>query len=227
MLKHMDNNLRPALKTEWRSIALLIASFALGIYFFRHFPDRVPTHWNFQGIPDGYSAGGFAAFFIPGMMVFMYLIFAFLPYLDPRRERYQEFIGAYRLIKDAVLAFLLILFGLSGAAGLGYRVDIGFWVPVMVGALFAFLGLVMGKIKSNWFVGVRTPWTLSSEAVWAKTHAAAPGVMAVAGLLMAATAFVPDNAAKLALFILAVLIVALGLPAYSYLLFRREKKEGK
>ena len=221
----MPYSFKPSFGTEWRSGFLLIVAWAVGIYFYRNFPDQVPVHWNLRGEVDGYGSAVFGAFFLPALMLAIYVLFLFLPVFDPRRERYGEFSAAYHLLKDAVMLFFLLVLLLTGFAGLGYRVDVGFWLPIMVGALFFVLGLVMRQVKSNWFIGIRTPWTLSSEMIWNKTHRLAARAMPVSGALIAGTSFIGGDTLKIALFLVAILIIALGLPLYSYVLFRQEKKQ--
>ncbi len=223
----MSSPIKPSFKTEWPAWLLIAVAAVVSYYFYQNFPARVPTHWNFRGEVDGYSSSAFGAFFMPVIMAAMYVFFLILPYLDPRRERYSEFAPVYHLVKNLILVFMFILFILTGLAGLGYGVDISFYVPVMIGALFIALGLLMGKVKMNWFMGIRTPWTMSSEAVWIKTHRAAPFTMTVSGLMIAATVFTPSPVAKLTLFILAIAAVAVCLPVYSYILFRKEQTENK
>jgi len=222
----MSNPLKPNFKTEWFAVALLILSFLAGVYFYQHFPNLVPTHWNFRGEVDGYSRPLIAAFVIPFFMLVMYLVFLFLPSLDPKKEQYLNFAGTYHHFKDLIVAFLFILFMLTGLNGVGYQIQISFWAPILVGVLFIIIGLLLEKVKTNWFLGIRTPWTMSSETVWAKTHQLSSRVLVVAGLLLAATVLVPVKL-KVALFIIAIVLIVLGLPIYSYFLYAREKKTKK
>ena len=94
----------------------------------------------------------------------------------------------------------------------------------MVGLLFILIGRLLKKIKSNWFLGIRTPWTMSSETVWNKTHQLSSPVLMAAGLMMILTALVPPVAGKIVLFCLALALIVFALPVYSYILFAREKR---
>ncbi len=220
----MLNPIKPSCKTEWRSVLMILAAVALSIYFYNNFPEQVPIHWNFQGDVDNYGSAAFGAFFLPALIILLYIFFLFLPILDPRQERYGEFISSYHLMKDIIIFSLLFIFILVGLVGLGYSVDISFWVPIMIGGLFVAIGSIMRQVKSNWFMGIRTPWTLSSETVWQKTHQLASKVMAISGLLIAATVLKPGAGFKIALLVIAISIVAIGLPLYSYIIFHQEKK---
>ncbi|MFA5155547.1 MAG: DUF1648 domain-containing protein [Patescibacteria group bacterium] len=218
----MANPIKPSLKTEWLAWLLIVLSAVIAVYFYQHFPDRVPTHWDFSGQVDGYSSRAVGAFIMPLMMLGLYLLFLFIPYLDPRREQYAAFAGTYHQFKNLLVAFFFVISILTGLSGLGYAVNIGFLIPVLIGLLFILIGSLLHRVKMNWFMGIRTPWTMSSETVWDKTHALSGRVFMLSGLLIAATALVA-NPWKLILFIAAIAILVLALPVYSYVLFRQEK----
>ncbi len=222
----MSNPIKPNFKTEWFSVVLIVLAFLAGYYFYQSFPDQVPTHWNFKGEVDGYSKPLVAALLMPLMALGAYLIFLFLPYLDPKKEQYAKFRRAYHAFKDLLVAFLFILFMLTGLNGIGHAINIGFWVPIMIGVLFVAIGLLLDKIKMNWFMGIRTPWTLSSEEVWRKTHKLSSKVLMLSGVLMATTAFVATTW-KIVFFVLAIVLIALAMPIYSFILYSQEKKKKK
>lgn len=222
----MSNPLKISWRTEWFSIGLLILSFSLSFYFYQHFPARVPTHWNWQGEVDAYGSAALGALALPVVMLVMYLLFLVLPYFDPQKERYADFIGAYHNFKDLLIMFFFAIYWLTGLAGLGYDMKINFSLPILLGCLFIGLGSLLRKIKMNWFLGIRTPWTLSSEDVWEKTHEVGAWVFMLSGLLMISVSLV-DPFSKIILFLLAILLPLIGLPFYSYLLFRQEKKKIK
>lgn len=223
----MSNPIRPSFKTEWFPVALIILSFAIGLYFYNNFPAQVASHWNWRGEVDGYSSAGVAAFLLPTMALAMYLIFLFLPYLDPKKEEYVNFSGAYHKFKNLLVIFLCILFIMTGLNGLGHTIDIGSWVPILIGALFVIIGMLLKDIKMNWFMGIRTPWTMSSEAVWNKTHEMSGPVMMIAGVLIAATVLTASFQGKIILFVVSLALIVIGLPLYSYILYRQEKKTKK
>ncbi len=222
----MSNPIKPNFKTEWFSIALIVLAFVAGFYFYQAFPDQVPTHWNFKGEVDGYSKPLVAAFLMPLIALVAYLIFLFIPYLDPKKDQYAKFRKAYHAFKDLLVVFLFIIFIMTGLNGIGYTVNIGFWVPILIGLLFIAIGFLLNKIKMNWFMGIRTPWTLSSEEVWKKTHKLSSKILMIAGIMLAATAFVTTTW-KIVLFILAIASIALAMPIYSFILYSKEKKKKK
>jgi len=219
----MSNPIKPTAKTEWFSIVFIILTFLAGVYFLQRFPAQVPTHWNFQGQIDGYSSPLLAAFLVPVMMLVIYLVFLFIPYLDPKRDQYGSFATIYHKFKDLIIGFLFIINLMIGLNGIGRPIAVGFWTPILVGLLFISIGGLLEKVKMNWFLGIRTPWTLSSETVWAKTHKLSSRVLMFSGVLMAATAFVPAKI-KIVLFVLVIALIVLALPIYSYVLYVQEGK---
>lgn len=219
----MSSPIKASLKTEWFAFSLIILSFIAAAYFFQHFPAKVPTHWNVQGEVNGYSTPLIAAFMVPVMMIFMYVFFLVLPYFDPKKDQYESFAGIYHKFKDLIVAFLFIIYFLTSLSGIGYKINISFYIPLLVGAMFIIIGLLLEKVKMNWFLGIRTPWTMSSETVWEKTHKLSNRVLVFSGLLMGVISFVPAEA-KIVLFIIAIATIILVLPIYSYVLYVREKK---
>jgi len=210
-------------KTEWLPALIIVLSAALGAYFYNNFPETVVTHWNFAGQADGWGSGKTNAIAMPLVLLAMYLLFLFLPYLDPKKERYEEFGRAYGIIKNSILGLMAFIFAAAGFSNLGYPVRIDLLTPFAVGAVFVVVGNYMGKVKANWFIGIRTPWTLSSEEVWNKTHRLGGRVFVIAGFLFVATALVPVYM-KLPLFILTVILM-LSPIVYSFILFRKNTKK--
>ncbi len=218
------NPTKPSLKTEAVSILFVVSAIVLSFYFFRVFPEKVPTHWNFAGEVDQYSSRAFGAFLLPAMLVGIYALFYFLPYLDPKKERYAQFSKVYHFFKTFIIFFMFVIYLLTGLAALGYKISIGTWVPALVGVLFVFMGNYFGKIKPNWFMGIRTPWTLSSEDVWNKTHRLGGKLFILAGIIMVIIPFLPASWAS-GLLIGVVAIAALVPMIYSYLLYSKEQKQ--
>ena len=219
----MPNPIKPNFKTEWFACCLIIISFLSGLYFYQHFPDRVPTHWSIGGEVNGYSGPFVAAFAIPLMTIGLYLLFLFLPYFDPKKERYQEFAKTYHLFKSLIVLFMALIYLATGLFNIGYPINIGVTTSLGVGALFIIIGNYLGKIKYNWFVGIRTPWTMSSENVWNKTHRVGGWLFVTLGIIMMIIPHLPESLA-IPIFILGIVVVVAGSFGYSYWLFRQERK---
>jgi uncharacterized membrane protein len=211
------------LKPEIFSLIILAISIAASFYFYAHFPDRVVTHWNFAGQPNGWSSRAFAAFFFPALLAAMYALFLILPKIDPRKERYVEFAKVYNIFRNSILFILAAIYFVASLDNIGFNFDIAIVSSIFIGLLFIVLGNYLGKIKMNWFVGIRTPWTLSSETVWNKTHYFGGKVFIFSGLLMIIAGFAP-LAWRLPLFIADIIVLILGTVAYSYIVYLQEGK---
>jgi uncharacterized membrane protein len=220
----MSNPIKLTIKSEIFSLLLIAISIAASFYFYAHFPERVITHWGLNGEPNGYSGRAFAAFFFPALFIAMYFLFVFLPRLDPKKERYAEFAKVYDVFRNFILAFMVVIYFIASFSNLGLNLNINLFVPAAVGLLFIVLGNYMGKIKPNWFVGIRTPWTMSSETVWNKTHRFGGKVFILGGLLMIISGAAP-LAWRLPLFIADIIVLLLGTVVYSYIAYLQEKKK--
>ncbi len=218
----MSNPITPTFKTEIWPIILIIIAITASFYFYAHFPEQVPIHWNMAGEVDNFGSRTTAAFLFPAIIFGMYLLFLLLPYIDPKKERYAQFRKIYHVFKTFIIFFMVAIYFITSLNALGYKIPVGLWTPVLVGLLFIIIGNYMSKIKSNWFIGIRTPWTLSSEEVWNKTHRLGGKVFILGGALMMLMYFLPVKL-RLPLFIIIIVIILLGTTGYSYWLFRKEK----
>lgn len=196
--------------------------FVLSFYFYAHFPARVATHWDLEGNPNKYSSAFFAAFFFPTLTLGLFLLLSILPRIDPRKEnniKLKKTIEIFTLILISFLATLYVFIGISSMHHVNSLVRV---IPILVGILFIVLGIYLPSVKSNWFVGIRTPWTLSSETVWNKTHVFGGKVFILAGSVMILGAFVPVQA-RVIILIASTIVAVIAPIAYSYKAFEREK----
>jgi len=220
----MTNPINANWRTEWPPIAMITASLLSGLYFYSRFPERVPSHWGVSGQVDGWSSPFTAAFLMPVMIAAIYLLLLFVPGLDPKRDRYQEFGRVYHIFKNTIIGFMVALYFLVGLNGIGYDLPIGALVPAMVGVMFILIGNYMSKLRLNWFIGARTPWTLSSENVWNKTNRLSGKLFVLGGLLMLAETVLPISW-RMPVLIFIVLLVALIPFIYSYFAYSKEERE--
>jgi len=206
---------------------LLVVAAAVGfsIWAYPHLPPLVATHFDLQGQPNGWSSRTTAVVLIPALLLGLAVVFTVLPRIDPRRANYAKFGTAYWTIANAVLVVLAAIHVVMLMQALGWNVDITRVVMVGVGALIVLIGNLMTQLRPNWFVGIRTPWTLSSETVWRKTHRFGGYAFTVAGLCLLAGGLV---AARWSFVVgLAALgAAALASVVYSYVLWRGEQEDG-
>jgi len=212
------------MRSRWFGLVVAALAAVGSVWAYGRLPETVATHWNLQGTPDGFSSRFWAVVIMPLVTVGMTVLFNVLPKVDPKRENYAKFLDSYWLIANAILVFTGVAHALILANGLGYTLQVDRLIPVGVGLLLAFLGNYLTRIEPNWFIGVRTPWTLSSDAVWRKVHRTAGWLFAIGGLVIAAGAFAPRSA-FMPLFIVTI-VAAAGIPVVqSYVLWKREQHD--
>lgn len=220
---HMSNPIKPTIKTELLPIIIILIAAISSFYFYANFPEQVPIHWNAAGEVDNYGSRAIGAFLFPAIILGMYLMFLGIPYIDPKKERYSQFSRVYHVFKNLLIIFMAGIYFIASFNALGYDVSVATWIPLMVGVLFIFLGNYMSKIKPNWFMGIRTPWTLSSEEVWNKTHRLGGKVFIGGGIALMTMNFLPASF-RMPLFVSAILIMVVGTIGYSYFLYNKEQK---
>jgi len=202
---------------------LLAAGFSIWAY--PQLPEQVATHFNLHGEPNGWSSRTLATWLIPVLGLAVALVFLVLPKIDPRGANYAKFGSTYWTIVNAVLIFLAGLHAVTLGKALGWNVSINRVLAVAMGALFVLLGSLMTRIQPNWFVGIRTPWTLSSDTVWRKTHQFGGTVFVLAGVCVFVAAFLPATW-EVYVLVTAIVVASLATVVYSYLVWREEQKGG-
>ena len=212
------------MRNRWFGLVIAALAVAVSIWAYPQLAPTIATHWNLRGTADGFSSRAMAVSIMPAVILVMTGLFNVLPKLDPRRANYAKFIDTYWLIANAVILFILIGHGMIVATGLGYPVKVDRFMPIGVGLLFIVLGNYLTRVEPNWFVGIRTPWTLSSDTVWRKTHRTGGWLMVLGGLAVTASAFLPQSA-FLPLLIGAVLVMAVIPIVQSYILWKREQHD--
>ncbi len=206
-------------RTEWPLWALLAVMFALAAITWQHAPDRIPSHWDVNGEVNGYGGKFEGLLLVPLLALAIYISFLVLPRLDPSRANYEHFPGAYTRIRFSVLMVLAVGYGTIHLWIRGVRAPVGTLLPMAVGAMFLVLASVMRKLRPNWFVGIRTPWTLSSERSWTKTHRAAGWIFAALGCSLIVEGVFHSEPILIGTIVLAVVGI-LGIIVYSYLVWR-------
>jgi immunity protein, SdpI family len=150
---------------------------------FPHLPGSIATHWNMQNQPNGYSPK-WALFLVgPGFMVAIMLLMYFLPWLSPKNFQVDSFRSTYLQIMLMLVSMVAYFYAVTLWAGLGHPINVGRAIVGGVCLLFALLGNLMGKIRRNFYIGVRTPWALANERVWNATHRFAAKTLVAGGLV--------------------------------------------
>jgi uncharacterized membrane protein len=203
------------------AVLLVAASWLLGLWLLARLPASVPVHWNLEGQPDRYGSPFEGALLVPVIATVILALLVYLPRLDPRRANYGSFRGAYVALATGIVVFMVGIQALLGSQYLGARVDVGRLVPLAVGIAFAGIGLVLPRLRPNWFAGIRTPWTLEDDRVWEVTHRFAGRLFVVAGVLATGAGLVVPSRWLVFVLIVPILVATLGSVVYSYVAWRR------
>lgn len=206
-------------KKEILPISLIVLAYIVGIVSYSYLPEMMPSHWNAQGQVDGWSNKNFAVFFFPSITLAVYLLMLFIPLIDPLRKNYPKFALPYFWFRTIFVFFFVSLYFYTLAAGAGFKMNINYFIIPAMSVLFIFIGIFIPKIKKNYFVGIRTPWTIHSEEAWDKTHQIGGKFFIAAGLLSLFSLLLPEYMFQI--FIGVILMAALVPVAYSYFIFRK------
>jgi len=202
--------------------AIIIISFVLGIYLYPMMPDKVASHWNMAGEVNGYMSKFWGLFLLPIMAFFMAGLFLILPKIDPIAKNFDTFRESYNKLIVSIILFLVYVHGLTVVWNLGIKFDLTRFMLPSLGVFFIVLGNSLSHVKRNWFVGIRTPWTLSSDTVWEKTHRLGARLFEMSGILVLFGIFVPE--AAFWILIISVILSTITTILYSYLLYKKEQK---
>jgi uncharacterized membrane protein len=207
-------------KSEFIIFGIILLSFILSVYFYPQMPEQVASHWNAQGQVDGYMSKFWGLFFMPFVLVGLALLFLAIPRIDPLKANIEAFRKYYDGFVILFLVFMLAIHFQVILWNIGIQISPNVMMPIAVGLLFFYAGILCENAKRNWFVGIRTPWTLSSDRVWDKTHQIGGKLFKVAGVIAFLGVFFQNYAA---FFILApVLVVTVYTVVYSYVEYQRE-----
>lgn len=205
-------------------VLILIAAVVIaGALFWDQLPEQMASHWNANDEVDGYMSKFWGVWMVPLMTLGMFGIFLLVPVIDPLKANIAKFRSVFNLFILLITAFMLYVHGLTLAWNLGYEFRMSSAMLPFMGILFIFIGYMLRQAKRNWFIGIRTPWTLSSDTVWDKTHQLgsvlfiASGVLAFLGALFGGTI-------AMYLTLIPMLGSALFVVIYSFVLYQREMK---
>ncbi len=202
-------------------LALIIAAVALSVAVYSRLPARVPIHWNAAGEIDDYAPKAFGAFLVPVAMLALAGVFAALPAISPSGFDIERKSRAYRAIIFAILLFMLGIHVYLLLSAMNIAPSISAVIPILLGALFVILGNYLPKMRRNFFIGIRTPWTLADEDVWFRTHRLGGVLFVVCGVLvMVVGPFLHGRAESI--FLPTVMgLAALISVIYSFVIYRR------
>jgi uncharacterized membrane protein len=213
--------MKPSFQREWPALLALAVTIGISIVAWGALPEVVPTHWGLSGRPDAWGSRATLVIFGPVLAVAIYALLWFLPRFDPMHHGTPAVIDATRSLRIGMMWFFAGVQVLVILAGMGRVQNIAPAIMALVGALFVLIGFVLGGVQPNWFIGIRTPWTMSSRKSWDDTHRAARWLFIVNGALLIVTGLVGSLRWSVALVLINV-VASLGLVVYSYFAWARD-----
>lgn len=200
---------------------IVILMFINSIWVYSRLPEKVASHWDTQGQVNGYMSRFGGAFFMPFLILGIFLFLMVIPNLDPKKN-IAKFKDVYNIFITIFLLYMFYIHSLTLAFNLGHKFDFTRAILPAFGVLFYYIGWMLSKARPNWFIGIRTPWTLSSDTVWGKTHILGGKLFKISGILALFGFFLP----KYSFFFILIPVIAssIYLVVYSYFEFKNLKK---
>jgi uncharacterized membrane protein len=201
---------------------VVVGMLAVSAWAWPQIPDgaQVPIHWGIDGRANGWAPKWQGLLLLPAMTGGIALVLAFAPRVDPRSGNIQRSATAYWAIAVAALVLMAVIHVAAVLAATGRSVNIGLIVSLAVGGLFVVVGNFLGKTRSSWIFGIRTPWTLSSELAWTRTHRLGGYLFMLLGVAVIAAALLAPGGVPAFLLLGGVVVLVPLLFAYSYLVWR-------
>jgi uncharacterized membrane protein len=208
-------------------VASVVAMLAISAWAWGRIPDgaQIPIHWGLDGQPDGYGPKWVGLLLTPALGLVMGGVFLVIPRLDPRRDHLAASTRAWVAITSSLMLLLVVVHGAIVATVLGATFDVGRVLGVGIGVLFAVIGNFLGKTRSNWFMGIRTPWTMSSERSWTKTHRLGGRLFLLVGLVSIVLGLFTSAQVVFIALLPGIGIAALVPIVYSYFVWRDDPEK--
>lgn len=203
---------------------LTLAAVVFSLAVWSRLPERMPVHWGLHGDVNGYGSRAQGAFLLPGVMLALWLLLRFLPRIDPRRANYAKFADTYDLLVNSLVALFAVMHVALIGAALGWPVSMERVAPALIGLQFIILGNALPRARPNWWFGIRTPWTLSNDRVWTRTHRVGGYLLAGAGVVLLIAAAFPGTW-TFALGVGAAVAAGFGSLVYSYFAWKQESSQ--
>lgn len=206
-------------RNNWKIWVVTIVSLLLAIIVFPKLPEIIPVHFDATGVPDRYGSR-WSIFIFPGINLIMTILTEGLKRIDPKTEAYLKFEKQYYNVMFVVTLLMLGVQVITLSYVFGYEINISRIMPLILGSLLIYIGNVMPKFKHNYFVGIKTSWTLASETVWYHTHRLAGKLWVISGLVMLLLVLLPLEFTVWGIMALVFIMVLVPITA-SYFYFKK------
>jgi uncharacterized membrane protein len=202
------------------SLGIVLVSFLLAFYFYNRVPDKIANHWDINGNVNGYTTKLSGLFLVPSILLVCVSLFLLLPKIDPLRKNIASFKVYYDIFILIFTGFMFYIYILMILWNLNYRFDMLLMMFPGMSVLFYYCGIMLERSKRNWFIGIRTPWTMSNDVVWDKTHKLGGRLFKIAGIIILIGALFKGLA--IIFFVLSILIASVLPVFYSYFEYRKQ-----
>ena len=210
------------IKKELPLIAIVLIPFVYLAYIWNQLPQKVPVHWNAKGDIDRYGDKA-ELILIPLLLPFLaYIIFLVVPKIDPKKKL-NKMGNKLQSLKTLVTTFMSILSLFILYSSKNQSFDNSNYLFILIGILYIILGNYFKIIKPNYFIGIRTPWTLESESVWKQTHKLGGKLWFIGGIIIVLSGFILGNEINVIVFLTITTIIAIIPIVHSFLLFRKNR----
>lgn len=166
------------------SLLFVFSAIAVAAILYPSLPEQIPTHWNAQGEVDGYMKKPGGVIIMPAMAVFTFVIMKLIPVISPKGFRIDKFSDVFGVLQVTLVGFMSIVAILVLMEARGLDVRINEMIIAGTGLLFVIIGNYLGRVRKNFFIGIRTPWTLASDEVWNRTHRIGGRLFILSGVII-------------------------------------------
>jgi uncharacterized membrane protein len=202
---------------------MVLLAFITSIAVYPSMPDQMASHWNARGEVDGYIGRFWGLFLLPLIFVGLALLFLAIPRIDPLQANIEQFRRYYDGFVILLFIFLLSIYTHTILWNISIEISPNITFPIGVGILLYYSGILLEHAKRNWFIGIRTPWTLSNDRVWERTHQRGAKLFKIAGVIAVAGVFFE----RYAMFFVLVPVILVAIYTISYSYFEYQKEMGK
>ncbi len=201
-------------------IICIVIMVVIAVSTYHVLPYTVATHWNINGVADGRGSKLWLYLWIPAITIALLIMMKFLPKIDPKKEKYELFMDTYQSIQTMLVFFFTYLFAVCIYANLYETPSMSFFMLLGLGILFILIGNAMWKLRQNYFVWLKTPWTLSNEHVWNTAHRFTGKLWVLWWIMMIIEAFVMKYLTWVVLGTIGILIIVPFI--YSYIVYKKK-----
>ena len=211
-------------KNNIYNLIIIIVAFLVSIVLYNKLPYLMPMHWNIAGEINSYGPKILVAFLAPILMLVIWVAMLYSPKIDPKKDNYTKFDGSYAIIINVLVTFFFVIHIVTLSTSLGYNIAIDKVIPFMVGILFVVMGNYLPKSRSNFFYGIKTPWTLTSEEAWKKTHRLGGKLFVISGLIIIASSLLFKGNIQFIILLISIFISAIIPIIASYFFAKNSRK---